>query len=108
MGRLLMRDRGPLRPAVWGKENDSDQRASGAFRTVAERLRKECREIAARLGSGTQFSDGIGEQFSAQREFLFTEAVCEESEIADALKAGWQGVHQETADELVGGEAHAP
>ena len=34
-------------------------------------------------------------------------AVGQEAEVADALKPGRQGVDQETADELIGGERHA-
>src|ERR1019366_1488149 len=53
-----------------------------------------------------QLGDGSDQQFSAEVEFELAMAVGQESEVADALKAGRQSVNEKAPDELVGGEAH--
>src|SRR5665213_3452481 len=53
-----------------------------------------------------QCRNGAGEQVPAQFQFFFAEAVGEEAEVADALKAGWQRMDQKAADELFGGKGH--
>ena len=46
------------------------------------------------------------EQLAAERQLLGAMAVGEEAVVADAMEAVRQGVQQEAADELVGGEGH--
>lgn len=44
------------------------------------------------------------QEWAAEGEFLFTETIGQETEEADALKAGRQGVEEEAAHELLGGD----
>ncbi len=46
------------------------------------------------------------EQFATERQFVAAAAIGQESELTEALKAAWQHVQQEAADELVSSESH--
>ena len=43
---------------------------------------------------------------AAERELFFAEAVGEEAEVADSLKAGGQSVQQEASDKFFGRDGH--
>lgn len=92
-------------PEVSGQNGNPDQHARVALRTATEGLVR--RRIARRPGL-RRISGRVcgGEQTPAKFQFLSAEAVGEEAEVADALKAGRQGVDQKAADELVGGQSH--
>ncbi len=44
------------------------------------------------------------QQLAAEVEFFLPETIGQETEVADALKAGRQGVEEKAADELLGGD----
>ena len=44
------------------------------------------------------------QQLAAKGEFFLPETIGQEAEVANALKAGRQGVDEKAADELAGGE----
>ena len=46
------------------------------------------------------------EQFAGTGDVVGTFTAGEQAIVADAVESRWQHVHQETADELVGGERH--
>jgi hypothetical protein len=64
------------------------------------------------VGIGAARFDGINrkywerEQFAGARDVLGPLAAGEQAIVADAVESRGQHVHQETADELVGGERH--
>src|SRR5262244_4600329 len=55
-------------------------------------------------GLGLELGDG--EQLAGARYVLDPLAAGEQAVVADAVKAVWQDVNEETADELVGGKRH--
>ncbi len=56
--------------------------------------------------AGGRISIGRREQRAAQREFVGSTAVGEETVVADAVKPVRQRVQQEASDELVGRQGH--
>ena len=61
------------------------------------------------LGNGGEQSIGISvEQLTAQGKILLFVAAGKQPVVPDALKARWQGMEQEAANELLGGNGHAP
>ncbi len=76
-----------------------------AFGTAGEERLRECGEKLLASGRwGQQVAADAMQQLPAEGEFLFSETIGQETEEADALKAGRQGVEEKAADELVGGE----
>ena len=67
--------------------------ADFAFGTAGEeRLRKCFPKFTTSGGRGQQVAAGSVQELAAEGEFFLPEAIGEETKIADALKAGWQGM----------------
>src|SRR5690242_12202081 len=63
-------------------------------------------EFAALSGWRQKLRTGVGQTLPAEIQLLGAVAVGQESVVTDALKAGRQGVQQETANELVRRNGH--
>jgi hypothetical protein len=50
--------------------------------------------------------DHRDEQLARAGDVLGADAACEQAVMANAVKAGWQDMNEEAADELVGREPH--
>jgi hypothetical protein len=76
-----------------------------AFRTEGkERLRQTFQKLFASGGRREQIAADAMQPLAAKREFLLAEAIGQEAEVTDALKAARQSVEEKAADELCGGE----
>ena len=77
-----------------------------------ERLRQRFAKFTTSSGWGQQIATDAMQELPAEGEFFLAETIGEETkakpllvpEVADALKAGRQGVEEKAADELLGGD----
>ena len=94
-------------PGISGKGCDTDHGADTAMRTtIGLPCGNSVQQLPAFGGLGQKIGDGNDQQLAAERQFNGAMTVGQKTEVANALKAGWQRMHEKTADEFAGVNRH--